>query len=136
MLQFTASGQKIFGTFPLASKLLTILRMILFFLSKTPFFAVVSSLRMPWSTQKASNSFEQYSPPRSVQRVLMVLLTSFSTRALKLLKTEKASNFFCKKYTQVFLKKSSMKVMKSLYLHLKMDLLDHICLNAPAQGHR
>jgi len=48
MLQLTAFGQKVFGNLPLVNKLLTMLRIILFFLSDTPFccgvYAAVSSL--------------------------------------------------------------------------------------------
>jgi len=40
---------------------------------------------------------------------------SFSTIALNLLNTWNTSNFFFKKYTHVFLEKSSMKEMKYLF---------------------
>ncbi|KAF5197308.1 hypothetical protein FRX31_013105 [Thalictrum thalictroides] len=120
----TASGQKRLGTPPLTSKLLTILRIVRFFRSDTPFccgvYEAVSCLRMPCSSQKLSNSFEQYSPPRSVRRVLIFLPVSFSTSALKLLNAPKASDFSCKKCTHAFLLKSSINETK--YFLLPFDI--------------
>lgn len=104
--KFKAYGRKVFGMFPFFNKLLTMLRMILFLLSNTLFccgvYATVSYLWMPCWVQNVSNSFEQYSPPRSAPNVLIEFFALFSAWALKLLNVTKASNLFCKKNTHVF----------------------------------
>jgi hypothetical protein len=52
------------------------------------------------------------SPPLFDLKTLMVFPIYFSILVLNVLKTNKTSNFFFKKYTQVFLLKSFVKVMK------------------------
>ena len=69
---------------------------------------------MPCSSQYFIKVVEVYSPPLSDRRALMCLSVAFSTIILNFLNTSKASDFSFRKYTQVFLEKSSMKDMKYL----------------------
>ncbi len=59
------------------------------------------------------------SPPLFDLKILMIFLICLSIFVLDVLKIDKASNFFFKKYTQVFLLKSFVKVTK--YLDPKND---------------
>jgi hypothetical protein len=63
------------------------------------------------------------SPPLFNLRALMSFHVSLSTSILNLLKIDKAFDFFFKKYTQVYLLKSSIKVTK--YFDSKNDRVEN-----------
>lgn len=73
-----------------------------FYFSSSIYHFAVTSIQMPWLIQKSSNAFEQYMLLWSVQRVLIVFLISFSTRALKCLNMLKAFEFFLEKIHPYF----------------------------------
>lgn len=87
---------------------------------------------MPTDLHNSLNSFELNSPPRSVLKQIMNAHISFSTLTLKFLNEIKTSDFSCRKYTQVFRVKSSMKLRKHLFPPCDAGLIGpHIseCIN-------
>ena len=111
-----ASAQNSFGILLLLSILRAMLRMVRFFLSATPFcwgdLGTVSDQRMPFCLQNSWKSLEVNLPPRLDRMALISIPLSFYTAALNFLNTPKNFDLCFKKYTHVFLEKSSMKRRK------------------------
>lgn len=112
----------------------TMLITVQFFLLAMSFccgvYAVVNCLLMPFSLQNSSNSCELNSPPLSAHKHLTNNPVSFSTILLKHLKECKASYFSAKKYTHVFLLKSSIKHKMYLFLLLDVGVIaTNVCMN-------
>jgi hypothetical protein len=86
---------------------------VLFILSTTPFcfgvYGLVFMCVIPHYLQNHSKFFPHNSPPFPFLITLIFLFVWFSTRDLSSLKFSKNSDFFLRKYSHVFLEKSSMK---------------------------
>ena len=112
----TAFAQYSFGKCLATIMMHAISIMVMFFLSETLFswgvYHAVNFFCMPWVLQKFINSFETYSPPLSVLKILMWCPLWFSTSALNCWKQLNALDLCFTKYTHVFLQYPSIQVRK------------------------